>query len=142
MELKILRDDKDLPLPSYAHEHDAGMDVYSAVTHTLNPGEIKAIPTGIRLAIPPGYEVQVRPRSGLALKYGIGLVNSPGTIDSQYRGPVNIIAINHGKEPYEIRRGDRIAQLVLKKVEFADLVEVQQLDDTVRSTGGYGSTGR
>lgn len=107
----------------------------------LNPGEIKLIPTGFALSVPLGYEVQIRPRSGLALKHGVGLVNSPGTIDSDYRGEVGIIMTNWGPEPFAIKRGDRIAQMIISRVFQADLVETDDLDDTSRGQGGFGHTG-
>ena len=134
---------RDLTLPSYATSGASGLDLIAAVTGelTIKPGERKLISTGIRVAVPPGYEAQVRPRSGLALKCGIGVVNSPGTIDSDYRGPVQVIVINHGAEPYTIRRGDRIAQMVICPVVKAKLVEVSELPETARSEGGFGHTG-
>jgi len=108
----------------------------------IMPGDIKLISAGIYISIPEGYEAQVRPRSGLALKHGISLVNTPGTIDSDYRGLINIIMINHGKEPFAIKRGDRIAQLVIKEVVRADIEVASELDDTARSHGGFGHTGK
>ena len=142
MKVKILKTDKDLPTPKYAHEGDAGMDLYSAEELVLRPGEHKLVQTGIRIAVPAGYEMQVRPRSGLAAKHGISVVNAPGTIDSQYRGPVGVILINHGKNDFEIKKGDRIAQIVLNKFETIDFHEVEELDDTQRGEGGFGSTGK
>lgn len=142
MKLKIHKVDKELPTPKYAHKGDAGMDLYSVENGVLEPGEFKLFSTGIKLSIPEGHEVQVRPRSGLALKHGISIVNAPGTIDSGYRGHVGVVLINLGKELFEIKRGDRIAQMVLKKVEQADIIEVEELDETTRADGGYGSTGR
>ena len=120
------------------------MDIYAAVTGevVIRPGDIKLIPAGFYLAIPPGYEAQIRPRSGLALKHGISLVNSPGTIDSDYRGLVSIIVTNLGKEPYTVRRGDRIAQMVFKESVRAEMELCEELDDTVRSSGGFGHTGK
>jgi dUTP pyrophosphatase len=108
----------------------------------LKPGDIKLVSAGIYISMPRGYEAEIRPRSGLALKHGISLVNTPGTIDSDYRGLINIILINHGKEPFTIRRGDRIAQMVIKEIIKADIEVREQLDDTVRSHGGFGHTGR
>lgn len=133
----------DLPLPTYATSGSSGMDLTAAVTGdlTLMPGERTLIPTGLRIAVPEGYEAQIRPRSGLALKYGIGLVNSPGTIDSDYRGPVQVIIINMGNEAVVIQRGDRIAQMVICPVARASLVEVDSLPDTSRGDGGFGHTG-
>ncbi|HTH28265.1 MAG TPA: dUTP diphosphatase [Sphingobium sp.] len=130
-----------LPVPAYATEGAAGMDVVSAEDVTLAPGGRHAVATGFALAIPPGYEVQVRPRSGLALKHGISLPNTPGTIDSDYRGELKIIMINLGAETFAIARGDRIAQLVVAPVQPARFVEVDGLDETIRGAGGFGSTG-
>lgn len=131
-----------LPLPVYATAGAAGMDVVAAEEAVLAPGARAAIATGFALAIPTGYEVQVRPRSGLALKHGVTCLNTPGTIDSDYRGEVKVILANLGQEPFAIRRGDRIAQLVPAPVLRADLTEVETLDETARGTGGFGSTGR
>ncbi len=130
-----------LPLPAYATEHAAGMDVVAAEALVLAPGARHAVATGFAIAIPEGYEVQVRPRSGLALKFGITCLNSPGTIDADYRGEVKVILANLGAEPFEIQRGDRIAQLVPAAVTRAAFAEVDSLDDTARGTGGFGSTG-
>ncbi len=141
MRMEIVKTDKELPTPKYAHLGDAGMDLYSATEYTLQPGERKLIPTGLKIAVPYGFEVQVRPRSGLALKHGISVINTPGTIDHQYRGEMAVILINHGKESFEIKRGERIAQMVLNKVEFMHLEEVEALVETDRGAGGFGSTG-
>ena len=130
-----------LPLPSYATPGAAGMDVFAAEDCQLAPGERHAVATGFRVAIPDGYEIQVRPRSGLAFKHGISVPNTPGTIDSDYRGEVKILLINHGDEPFAIRRGDRIAQLVPAAVTLAEFDEVDELCDTERGAGGFGSTG-
>lgn len=130
-----------LPLPAYASDGAAGMDVVAAESLTLRPGARAAVATGFALAIPPGWEVQVRPRSGLALKNGITCLNTPGTIDSDYRGEVKIILANLGDEHFEVRRGDRIAQLVPAQVQRAVLTEVDTLDATARGGGGFGSTG-
>ncbi|PZO63012.1 MAG: dUTP diphosphatase [Pelagerythrobacter marensis] len=130
-----------LDLPHYATAGSAGMDVLAAEEVTLAPGARHAVATGFALAIPQGYEIQVRPRSGLALKHGLSVPNAPGTIDADYRGEVKIILINHGAEPFAIRRGERIAQLVLAPVVQAAWVEVAELDDTARGDGGFGSTG-
>ena len=134
---------EDVPLPRYMSEHASGMDVCAAVEApvTLQPGQIALIPTGLTVAIPPGFEIQVRPRSGLALKHGLTVVNAPGTIDSDYRGEVGIILGNIGREPYTIERGMRVAQLVVASVVQADLVERDTLEDTERSSGGFGHTG-
>lgn len=131
-----------LPLPAYATAHAAGMDVVSAEDFDLAPGQRHAVATGLRLAIPEGYEVQVRPRSGLALKHGITVPNTPGTIDADYRGELKVIMINHGAEPFPVRRGERIAQLVPAAVTQAQWDEVDELDETLRGEGGFGSTGR
>lgn len=130
-----------LALPAYATGGAAGMDVLAAEDVTLAPGARHAVATGFALAIPPGYEVQVRPRSGLALKHGIGLPNAPGTIDADYRGELKVILINFGAEDFHVARGDRIAQLVLAPVTRARWDEVEELDDTPRGSGGFGSTG-
>ena len=135
---------EDLPLPRYATSGSSGMDLCADVNGevTLLPGDIKLISAGIYISIPEGYEAEVRPRSGLAIKHGISLVNTPGTIDSDYRGLVNLIMINHGKEPFVIRRGDRIAQMVIKEVIKAEIEVAETLDETVRSHGGFGHTGK
>jgi dUTP pyrophosphatase len=139
--IKRLPHGEGLPLPAYATSGAAGMDVVSAEDVTLAPGTRHAVATGLILAIPEGYEVQVRPRSGLALKHGITVPNTPGTIDSDYRGELKVILINHGTEPFMIQRGDRIAQLVLAPVLQAAWEEVAELDATERGEGGFGSTG-
>ncbi len=133
----------DLPLPAYATEGSSGMDIVAAVREpvTLARGEIGLIPTGFQIAVPPGYEAQIRPRSGLALKQGIGVLNSPGTIDADYRGEVKIILINLGSSPLEIKRGDRIAQMVICPVVRATLDVVRELPPTARGSGGFGHTG-
>lgn len=130
-----------LALPAYATPGAAGMDVLAAEEVTLAPGARHAVATGFAVAIPEGYEIQVRPRSGLALKHGIGVPNAPGTIDSDYRGELKVILINHGAEPFAIHRGDRVAQLVLAPVTLATWEPVAELDDTARGSGGFGSTG-
>jgi len=139
--LKRLPHGEGLPLPAYASAGAAGMDVVSAEDVTLPPMGRHAVATGFAIAIPDGFEVQVRPRSGLALKHGITLPNTPGTIDSDYRGELKIILVNLGDAPFEIRRGDRIAQLVVAPVQQGRMVEVRELDETVRGAGGFGSTG-
>jgi dUTP pyrophosphatase len=135
-----------LPLPAYESVQAAGMDLRAAVPEdaplALAPGERAAIPTGLAFALPPGYEAQVRPRSGLALKCGLSMVNSPGTIDADYRGEVKVILINHGQEPFIVKRGERVAQLVIAPVVQAIWSEVTSLDDTERGAGGFGHTGR
>jgi dUTP pyrophosphatase len=139
--VKRLPHGEGLDLPAYATAGAAGMDAVSAEDVTLAPGARHAVATGLAMAIPPGFEIQVRPRSGLALKHGITVPNTPGTIDSDYRGELKVILINHGAEPFEIRRGDRVAQLVLAPVTRASWLAVEELDETVRGTGGFGSTG-
>lgn len=145
IKIKITQNEKcgDLPLPRYMSEHASGMDLLAAVESTvlLEPAEIRLIHTGIHIEIPPGYEAQVRPRSGLALKHGVSIVNAPGTIDADYRGEVGVILVNLGKEPFKISRGDRIAQLIFQEVIRADLEIVSDLNETVRSIGGFGHTG-
>ena len=135
-----------LPLPAYETSGSAGMDLRAAVGDeapvTLAPGARALVPTGLKIALEPGFEAQVRPRSGLALKHGITCLNSPGTVDSDYRGEVGVILINHGQEPFVIRRGERIAQMVIARHEQAAVVEVGSLDETARGAGGFGSTGR
>ena len=131
-----------LPLPSYATGGAAGLDIVAAEEVTLAPGARHAVATGFAIAIPAGYEVQVRPRSGLALNHGVTCLNTPGTIDSDYRGEVKVILINLGTEPFEVKRGERIAQLVPAPVLRADFAEVDSLDPTHRGTGGFGSTGQ
>ena len=141
VQVKRLPHGGGLPLPAYATAGAAGMDVVSAESVTITPGARHAVATGLALAIPEGYEIQVRPRSGLALKHGITVPNTPGTIDSDYRGELKVILINHGPEPFMIQRGDRVAQLVLAPVVQAAWDEVAELDATERGTGGFGSTG-
>ncbi|MDO9058447.1 MAG: dUTP diphosphatase [Bradyrhizobium sp.] len=135
---------EDLPLPSYMTEQAAGMDLFAAVVAptTIHPGERGLVPTGVTVALPEGYEAEVRPRSGLALKYGVTLLNAPGTIDADYRGEIGVLMINHGDAPFPIRRGERIAQMVIAAVAMAELVPVATLSATDRGAGGFGSTGR
>ena len=130
--------------PAYQTEHAAGLDVYAAVTEPLEipPGAVVAVPTGVRLEIPPGYEAQVRPRSGLALQHAIGIPNGPGTIDADYRGEVHVLLINFGREPYRVRRGDRVAQLVFARVTRVSLTASAELNETARGDGGFGHSGR
>ncbi|HET8662843.1 MAG TPA: dUTP diphosphatase [Nocardioides sp.] len=138
----VLRLDRDLPLPAYAHPGDAGADLMTAVDVTLAPGERALVPTGIAIAFPEGYVALVHPRSGLAARHGLSLVNTPGTIDAGYRGEIKVLLINHDlTETVELKRGDRIAQLVFQRVERAVLTEVEALPESVRGAGGYGSTG-
>jgi dUTP pyrophosphatase len=133
---------EDISFPQYMTEHAAGMDIFAAVTEAvmINPGERMLIPTGIALELPQGFEAEIRPRSGLAIKHGITLVNSPGTIDPDYRGEVGVIVINHGKEPFNIRRGDRIAQMVVHRVCRVIWQAKNQLATTARGEGGFGHT--
>jgi dUTP pyrophosphatase len=142
LRLSIQRLDSGLPLPTYAHDGDAGLDLFSTDDVTLAPGERALIGTGIAVAIPSGYAGFVQPRSGLALRNGLTFVNSPGLIDSHYRGEIMLIAINHDTDtPVNVNRGDKIAQLVIQRVERVELDEVDTLDSTVRGEGGFGSTG-
>ncbi len=142
IDIKIKLLDKSLPKPGYAHVTDAGMDLYSAIDCVLEPYDRTLIPTGVKLAIPAGYAGFVQPRSGLAIKNGIALVNSPGLIDCGYRGEICVILINLDKEKeFVIKKGDKICQLVIKKIEQASLIEVEELDDSERGEGGFGSTG-
>ncbi|MBW1989719.1 MAG: dUTP diphosphatase [Deltaproteobacteria bacterium] len=136
--------DADIPLPCYMTEHASGMDVFAAVPEavTLQPGCTVMVPTGFAVAIPPGLEIQVRPRSGLAATNGVTLVNSPGTIDADYRGEIFLAMINLSNQPHTIHRGDRVAQMVVAPTVRADLLESDSLDDTARSDGGFGHTGR
>jgi dUTP pyrophosphatase len=143
MKVLITRLDKDLPAPQYAKPGDAGADVYSRIDLSIPPGERALVPTGIAIAIPYGYAAFAHPRSGLAIKYGVGMVNAPGTIDAGYRGELQIIIINHDlQDTFHIKRGDRIAQLVFQQVERAEFVEVEELPGSGRGDGGFGSTGR
>jgi dUTP pyrophosphatase len=144
--LLVLREEgcEDLPLPRYMSAGASGMDLCAAVDPeglTIPPGRVRLVPAGIHIALPPGYEAQVRPRSGLALKHGITVLNSPGTIDSDYRAEVGIILANLGDEPFTVERGMRIAQMVIARACRADVVEVEQLSETERQFGGFGSTG-
>jgi dUTP pyrophosphatase len=132
----------DLPLPSYATSGSAGMDLRSAEALILQPQSRALVATGLAIALPPNFEAQVRPRSGLAVKHGVTVLNSPGTIDADYRGEIKVPLINHGTEPFEIKRGDRIAQMVVAPVVVAALVELQTLDSTDRGAGGFGSSGK
>jgi dUTP pyrophosphatase len=142
LEILVQRLDPDLPLPSYAHPGDAGADLLTTVDVTLAPGERAMVPTGIAIALPDGYAAFVHPRSGLAARHGLSIVNAPGTVDAGYRGEIKVMLVNHDpREPIELRRGDRIAQLVVQRVELARFSEVGELPDSVRGSGGYGSTG-
>lgn len=140
--MALVRLDPDLPLPSYAHPGDAGADLVTAVDVSLAPGERALVPTGIAIALPEGYVALVHPRSGLAARHGLSIVNTPGTVDAGYRGEVKVMLINHDlRDSIELKRGDRIAQLVLQRVERARFTEVDALPDSSRGDGGYGSTG-
>jgi dUTP pyrophosphatase len=142
VEVAVVRLDPDLPLPSYAHPGDAGADLVTAVDVTLAPGERALVPTGVALALPPGHVGLVHPRSGLAARHGLSIVNTPGTIDAGYRGEIKVLLVNHDlQEPIELRRGDRVAQLVVQRYEHVAFREVEALPDSARGAGGYGSTG-
>ena len=143
VKIRRLENNGDLPLPNYESEGSSGMDIRAAVKESvlLKPGEIGLIPTGLAVSVPRGYEAQIRPRSGLALKHGIGIVNSPGTIDSDYRGEIGLIMINWGHSPFAIRRGNRIAQMLITRVYRAEIIEVDDLDSTQRGEGGFGHSG-
>lgn len=143
IKIKRKHNAKDLAIPAYATPGSSGVDLYADVERdeSIASGEIKLVSCGIYIELPQGYEAEVRPRSGLAIKHGISLVNSPGTIDSDYRGLINLIVINHGKEAYVVKRGQRLAQMVIKEVARAEFVEVEELDETERAHGGFGHTG-
>ena len=142
VKIKIKLLDKSLPLPKYVHKGDAGLDLFSAVDSIIKPYERKLVPTGVKVAIPLGYAGFVQPRSGLAIKHGIALVNSPGLIDSGYRGEICVIMVNLDKDnEFNIRKGDKICQLVIQKVEEAELIEVDDIGESDRGEGGFGSTG-
>jgi dUTP pyrophosphatase len=140
--IQKLAGNEDIPLPRYMTDQAAGMDIFAAVTadEIILPGERKKIPTGIAVALPDGFEAQIRPRSGLAIKQGITLLNSPGTIDADYRGEIALIVINHGEEPFIVRRGLRLAQMVIQQICQADWVEAAELNTTDRGAGGFGHT--
>lgn len=141
VKIKIKKLDKEAILPCYAQKSDAGMDLFSTSEHILKPSERCLVSTGLSFEIPEGYEAQIRPRSGLALKKGISLVNTPGTIDAGYRGEIGVIVINHGNEDFEIKKGDKIAQAVINKFEVGEIEEVEELSESERGEGGFGSTG-
>jgi len=142
VQIPIRRLDPGLPLPAYAHHGDAGADLHAAVDVVLQPGERALVPTGVALALPEGYVALVHPRSGLAARHGISIVNAPGTIDAGYRGEVQVCLVNTDRhEPFSVRRGDRVAQLVVQRFETAEFVEADDLPDSERGAGGYGSTG-
>jgi dUTP pyrophosphatase len=146
VEIRQLPHGEGLALPAYQSAHAAGLDLLAAVPEsapmTIAPGKHALVPTGLSIALPPGYEAQVRPRSGLAAKHGVTVLNAPGTIDADYRGEISVILINHGEAPFQIRRGERIAQMVIASVVRADLVPAASLSATDRGDGGFGSTGR
>ena len=144
IEIKRLPHGENLPFPQYMTPHAAGMDLVAAVeTDTvIAPGQRKLIPTGICIALPPGFEAQVRPRSGLAINHGIGLLNAPGTIDADYRGEIKVIVANFGAEPFIVKRGDRIAQMVIQRVACGEWVAVDELPPSERNDGGFGHTGK
>ncbi|MGZ4475568.1 MAG: dUTP diphosphatase [Nocardioides sp.] len=142
VEIALHRLDPELPPPAYAHPGDAGADVVTAVDVTLAPGERALVPTGIAIALPHGYVALLHPRSGLAMRHGLSIVNTPGTVDAGFRGEIKVLLVNlDPREPIVLRRGDRIAQMVIQRVETARFVDVEVLPDSVRGTGGYGSTG-
>jgi dUTP pyrophosphatase len=146
LDIRLLPHGEGLPLPAYQSAHAAGLDLLAAVPENaplvLAPGKHAMVPTGLAIALPQGFEAQVRPRSGLAAKHGVTVLNAPGTIDADYRGEISVILINHGAEPFAIRRGERIAQMVIAPVVQARLNPVDSLPDTGRGSGGFGSTGR
>lgn len=143
VDVQITRLDPGVPVPAYAHPGDAGADLVTTVDATIPPGERVLVPTGVAIALPEGFAAFVHPRSGLALRAGLSVVNTPGTIDAGYRGEIKVVLINHDlTTPIELSRGDRVAQLVVQRVEHARFVEVDALDDTARGAGGYGSTGK
>ena len=140
--MPVVRLDPDLPLPAYAHPGDAGADLLTAVDVTLAPGERALVPTGVAIALPAGFVALIHPRSGLAARHGLSIVNAPGTVDSGYRGEITVLLVNHDRAaPIHLRRGDRVAQLVVQRFERARFVEVAELPGSVRGAGGYGSTG-
>lgn len=142
VKLKVKRLNSDAILPRYEHRGDAGLDLFSVEDYNIKPGERVLIKTGISVEFPVGYELQIRPRSGLALKKGISIVNTPGTVDAGYRGEIGVILINHGEEDVKINKGDKIAQAVLNEIRYAIIDEVDELGDSSRGEGGFGSSGR
>jgi len=141
MKLKVKKISTDAKLPSYAHAGDSGMDLYSTEDAVLQPGDIKVVGTGLAVSMPKGFEAQIRPKTGLTSKFGLTVLNTPGTIDSCYRGELKVILINLGKEPYRVEKGKKIAQMVISRVEEAQIETVEELDETTRNAGGFGSTG-
>lgn len=142
IKLKVKRLHEDAVIPRYEHKGDAGLDLFSVEDYIINPGERVLIKTGISVEFPIGYEMQIRPRSGLALKKGISIVNAPGTVDAGYRGEIGVILINHGQEAVEISKGDKIAQAILNEIKYAVIEDVDELNDSSRGQGGFGSSGR
>ncbi len=143
LEIRKLEEARDLPTPQYMTKGAAGMDLYAALNETLmiKPGEIKVIPVGFKMALPVGYEAQIRPRSGLASRYGITIINTPGTVDSDYRGEVKVPLINLGENPFYLERGERIAQMVIHKCPPVEVIEIEELSETTRNEKGFGHTG-
>ncbi|HIH16367.1 MAG TPA: dUTP diphosphatase [Candidatus Diapherotrites archaeon] len=141
MKLLVKRVSADARLPAYEHEGDSGLDLYATESCEIKPGQRRLVPTGLKIAVPKGFEAQVRPKSGLALKEGITVLNAPGTIDAGYRGEIGVIVINHGERPFKAEKGKKIAQLVLARVEQAEVTEVSELEATTRNESGFGSTG-
>lgn len=141
MKLRVKRLCEEAKIPGYAHEGDSGMDLYSVEDLTLAPGERRLVKTGLQIALPRGFEAQVRPKSGLAANFGVTVLNTPGTIDSGYRGEIMAIMVNLGSQPYRVEKGKKIAQMVIAKVEEAKVEEVDSLDETARKGNGFGSTG-
>jgi len=141
MRIEISKIHDDAVIPHYVHPGDSGMDLYSVEDTTIEPGTTAFVPTGLKIAVPEGYEAQVRPKSGLALKHSITVLNTPGTVDSSYRGEICVILINHGREPFQVHKHTKIAQMVICPVVQAEIAEVENLNDTVRGEGGFGSTG-
>jgi dUTP pyrophosphatase len=142
VKFKVRKIKENAIIPRYEHEGDAGMDLFSTEKYMLKPGERALVSTGIQVEFPKGYELQVRPRSGLALKKGISIVNAPGTVDSGYRGELGVILINHGQDDFNIEAGDKIAQAILNKIETAEIEEAEELGTSARGQGGFGSSGR
>ena len=141
MKVRVKKIHKDAKIPSYAHQGDSGMDLYSVEEATIEPGERKMVSTGLQISLPKGFEAQIRPKSGLAANFGVTVLNTPGTVDSCYRGEVRVILANLGKGAYKVEKGKKIAQMVIARVEEAEIEEVEELDDTARKDGGFGSTG-
>ena len=141
IKVKIKKIKDNAIIPKYSHEGDAGVDLYSTEDYVLKAGDRVLVSTGIKIAVPEGYEAQIRPKSGLAINHGISVVNTPGTVDSCYRGEVKIITINLGKEDFKIEKGKKIAQMIFNKIEEAEFEEVEELENTTRGDGGFGSTG-